>query len=150
LPNFDKISNLWIKIEEELIKLSQLLNQTPIDGLTLSSANCLFIDSNLKLLDPYVTETQRLFQNEPESVPFADDSNEAVQRINDWANEKTHGKIAKMFDRFDAKTNMIIANAIYFKVNVSKILNTHFWFTFSSPYTLHLKNQTRISIINLS
>jgi len=110
---------LSIQVEPELVKISHLLNQAPRDGLTLSTANRLFIDSHFKLLEPYLAETHRIFQAEPENVPFASDSNKAVQRINAWVNEKTNGKIDKLFEELDANTKLVIANAIYFKVNDS-------------------------------
>jgi len=82
----------------------------------LNTANRLFIDSRFKLLEPYLAETNRILQAEPENVPFSADGNRAFQRINDWVNQKTSGKITSVFEELGADTKLIIVNAIYFKV----------------------------------
>ena len=39
----------------------------------------------------------------------------SVDQVNNWCNEKTHGKISKILDDFPANTVMVLLNAIYFK-----------------------------------
>ena len=39
----------------------------------------------------------------------------SVDQVNQWCNEKTHGKITKILDNFPANTVMVLLNAIYFK-----------------------------------
>ncbi|MDR2756552.1 MAG: serpin family protein [Planctomycetaceae bacterium] len=40
---------------------------------------------------------------------------DALAAINDWFNEKTKGRIPKLFDNLDRDTKLIIGNAVYFK-----------------------------------
>ena len=38
-----------------------------------------------------------------------------VEQVNEWCNEKTHGKIQKIIDQLSPETIMILLNAVYFK-----------------------------------
>ena len=38
-----------------------------------------------------------------------------ADQVNKWCSEKTHGKINKIIDNIDSKTNMLILNAVYFR-----------------------------------
>lgn len=51
--------------------------------------------------------------------------------INKWAEEKTRGKITDVVDQINPDTNILIANAIYFKVHHSVV--------YLSLYALNLK-----------
>lgn len=42
---------------------------------------------------------------------------ESVEEVNNWSNEKTHGKIKKIIEELDVNTVMILLNAVYFKGN---------------------------------
>ena len=42
---------------------------------------------------------------------------ESVEEVNNWSNEKTHGKIKKIIEELDLNTVMILLNAVYFKGN---------------------------------
>lgn len=39
----------------------------------------------------------------------------SVQQVNNWCDEKTHGKISKIIDELDSAIQMILLNAVYFK-----------------------------------
>jgi serpin B len=53
-------------------------------------------------------------QSEVESVNFAS-KEKGIDLINSWVDEKTHGKIKKIFEELDPATELVITNAIYFK-----------------------------------
>ena len=40
---------------------------------------------------------------------------ESVEQVNNWCDEKTHGKITKILDRLESSVQMILLNAVYFK-----------------------------------
>lgn len=42
---------------------------------------------------------------------------ESVEEVNNWSDEKTHGKIKKIIEELDLNTVMILLNAVYFKGN---------------------------------
>ena len=39
----------------------------------------------------------------------------SVEQVNNWCNQKTHGKITEIIDKFPSLTQMILINAVYFK-----------------------------------
>lgn len=39
----------------------------------------------------------------------------SAQQVNNWCDEKTHGKISKIIDELDSAIQMILLNAVYFK-----------------------------------
>ena len=40
---------------------------------------------------------------------------ESVEQVNNWCNQKTHGKITEIIDKFSPFTVMVLINAVYFK-----------------------------------
>ena len=50
----------------------------------------------------------------------------SVDQVNEWCNNKTHGKINKILDKLDDNVMMIILNAIYFKGEWSSRFNERF------------------------
>ena len=40
---------------------------------------------------------------------------ESVEQVNNWCDEKTHGKITKILDKLESYVQMILLNAVYFK-----------------------------------
>ena len=41
----------------------------------------------------------------------------SANQVNNWCNEKTHGKITKIIDKLDSLTQMILLNAVTLKEN---------------------------------
>ena len=39
----------------------------------------------------------------------------SVEQVNNWCDEKTHGKIKKILDKLDSSVKMLLLNAVYFK-----------------------------------
>ena len=62
----------------------------------------------------FVSDNKNFFGAELAGVDF--ENPKSAQTINDWADEKTHGKIQNVVQfPFDPNTRLILANAIYFK-----------------------------------
>ena len=51
---------------------------------------------------------------------------ESVEQVNEWCNEKTHGKIKKIIDKLNPETIMILLNAVYFKGNWLRPFDKYF------------------------
>jgi serpin B len=81
---------------------------------TISLANALWIAENFKVLPEYVDTAKTYYNSEVESVNFAS-KEKGIDLINSWVDEKTHGKIKKIFEELDPATELVITNAIYFK-----------------------------------
>jgi len=86
-------------------------------GLTLESANSLWLQRNLPMQQPFMDAMARYFRSGVWQVDFNGNLPRAVKAINAWVKDKTHDKITKLFaDRdIDASTVLVLANAVYFK-----------------------------------
>ena len=51
---------------------------------------------------------------------------ESVEQVNEWCNEKTHGKIKKIIGQLNPETIMILLNAVYFKGNWMRPFDKYF------------------------
>jgi len=81
---------------------------------TFYSANSMWIDDQLIVKDSYINTMFENFDSEVMNIDLQ--SNQAVDKINGWIDDKTNGLINKLFDdEFDAMTALILMNAIYFK-----------------------------------
>lgn len=107
-----------IEIIQNLTYLSRSLNHQTTEGVTLKLANQLFVDDNFKISDQFSQEILNIFQATPENLPFAADSQKSIDRINQFVKEKTSGLIDKLINHLSSCTKLVIANAIYFKVNI--------------------------------
>ena len=81
---------------------------------TLEMANALWIADWFTPSQSYLDVARGTYLATVETVDFAAD---AVDRINQWASDKTRGKIKEVIDpqSVDGLTAMVISNAIYFK-----------------------------------
>jgi serpin B len=86
-------------------------------GLTLESANSLWLQQNLPMQQPFMDAMARYFKSGVWQVDFAGNLPGAVKAINAWVTDKTHEKITKLFadGDIDASTALVLANAVYFK-----------------------------------
>jgi serpin B len=50
----------------------------------------------------------------------------SAQQVNNWCDEKTHGKISKIIDELDSAIQMILINAVYFKGTWKNTFNEKF------------------------
>ena len=86
------------------------------DYATLNMANALWIADWFAPYESYLDITRSTYLADAQTVDFTDET-DSVDRINDWAAEKTNDKITKVIDKEDVgdDTAMVINNAIYFK-----------------------------------
>lgn len=80
---------------------------------TFESANSIWAAKGLQLKPPFVNAAYQYYDALVRNVDFS--SGTAAKTINDWCNDKTHGKIDKIMDHTDAATQLMLLNAVYFK-----------------------------------
>jgi serpin B len=92
--------------------LAAQLNGRP--DVVLNLANGVWVQEGFHLKPAFSADNQKFFQAQLASVDFRTPS--AANRINDWAQQQTHGKIKDVVRYpFPAQTRLLLANAIYFK-----------------------------------
>jgi len=80
----------------------------------LNLANGLWIQQGFSLKPAFVADNRKFFQAELADVDFGQP--QSAQAINDWADQKTKGKILGVVQfPFPRLTRLVLANAIYFK-----------------------------------
>ncbi len=77
------------------------------------SSNSLWAAKDFSLKDAYKEQLEESFAAESYSVDFS--LPETLGEINDWCAAKTDGKIKKMLESLDARTRIILINALLFK-----------------------------------
>ncbi|CAJ0947610.1 unnamed protein product [Ranitomeya imitator] len=105
-------------VSEEMIhkgfqKLLNIINQ-PKSGFELDSANALFIDTKLNLLNKFLDDAKKFYRSEAISTDFHK-VQEALEQINSYVEKKTNGKIKDLLDNLDPMTALVIVNTIFFK-----------------------------------
>ena len=101
----DKLNGLHKDLDHSLQSQSDV---------TLDLANAIWFETGLELKPAFVSTNQDFFQAELASVNFK--TPEAADAINAWAKKNTQGKITDIVSfPFPAATQVILANAIYFK-----------------------------------
>lgn len=94
----------------ELIKVLT----TPVDKVTLTVADSLWVDSRHVTLRPgYQKQMRSSYDAELTALDFS--KPEAVVRINGWASKATHGRISEVIDKIDPVDRVLLLNAVYFK-----------------------------------
>ena len=92
--------------------LNQSLNSQT--NVILNLANAIWFQDGLHLKPGFVSTNSRFFQAELAPVDFQ--KPDSAKTINDWGSDHTHGKIKDIVKwPFDPLTQVILANAIYFK-----------------------------------
>ncbi|NOZ46827.1 MAG: serpin family protein [Chlorobi bacterium] len=104
---------------EKVAKSFSLFNSTISNynstEISLEIANGIFADSNWKFLDSYFSFIKNNFDATIQNINMHDKQN-ATKIINEWSNEKTHGKIPEIINENDLDlARLILANSIYFK-----------------------------------
>ena len=99
--------------KSDLLSQYQSFNKEATLSESYSIANKIFIDEHLQL-NNFIEEN---FADETQKVNFRDEPETCRLRINKWVEEKTNNKIQEQLtpDMVNSYTNLIIANAIYFK-----------------------------------
>ena len=98
------------KISETLLRLN------PEDeNYSLEVANALWIKDEYQIKQDYIDTAKTHYSSTVDNVDFVSD--DGVNTINSWTNEKTQGKIQDILapGSTDELTRMAITNAVYFK-----------------------------------
>uniref|UniRef100_A0A8C3SHW8 Serpin domain-containing protein n=1 Tax=Chelydra serpentina TaxID=8475 RepID=A0A8C3SHW8_CHESE len=101
------------EIHEGFHHLIHMLNR-PDSEIQVNIGNALFIDDQLKLLQKFLEDAKTLYESEAFLSNFQN-SAEAEKQINDYIENKTHGKIANLVKDLDPFTVMVLVNYIFFK-----------------------------------
>lgn len=96
----------------ELSPPSLLLKSQPY---VIDSASALLVSKDFALNQTYRKIITRAFDAPVEAVDFHEDSSKTVDLVNDWAREKTRGKIEKILEHIPAQTKLLLLNALYFR-----------------------------------
>ena len=92
-----------------------MLGQLPTSGgdLKLEIANGLWIQKKAGIKPDFVTNAHDFYNAEAASVDLHGSA--AIDAINDWVNDHTHGTIPSMIGGLDPQTVMVVVDAVYFK-----------------------------------
>ena len=95
---------------------AKLLDYLPVynDVMKLALANNVWFSNKYPSTSAeYTTKMTDIFKATPSSVDFSKSS--TVDALNNWADANTFGMIPTIVEDIDPKTNMMMANALYFK-----------------------------------
>jgi RNA polymerase sigma factor (sigma-70 family) len=101
-------SNTFNSANSELMKGLQSKDKKSI----LEIANSIWIRDSFKVENAFIKENMQFFDASVNNVPF---NQQTIKRINDWADEKTHGKITEIIKELKPLEVMVLVNAVYFK-----------------------------------
>ncbi len=92
-----------------------LMTQAPLadPSVTLETANILTTANDLTLAQPFKNDMHQYYHAEAESLDFSQPT--ALQFLNNWCSQKTHGMIPAIFNELDPTARLILMNATYFK-----------------------------------
>jgi serpin B len=100
------------ELNEAIKRLNQSFNSQ--SDVTLNLANGIWFQKEFHLKQGFVSHSKYFFGVEPAGIDFS--SPKSARIINDWAVEKTRGKIKDLVQfPFPPLTRLVLANAIYFK-----------------------------------
>jgi len=85
---------------------------TNVNGNLLEIANSMWYDEGFPVEPEFISLNSHYYDAEVNEIDFG--GADAVTAINDWVNDKTHGKIEEIIDAIDPAVMMILINAIYF------------------------------------
>jgi serine protease inhibitor len=94
--------------------VAQSLND-PNTNVILNTANAIWYRSGISVNPDFLTVNREFFDATVEPLDFSDPA--AMDVINNWASEKTHGRISHLADGMidPANARLFLANAVYFK-----------------------------------
>ncbi|XP_075047864.1 alpha-1-antitrypsin-like protein GS55-MS [Mixophyes fleayi] len=93
-------------------QLLQILNRPKVDQ-QLSTANALFVDQKIQLLEKFSEDVKNFYQSEAISTDFQN-SEEAKNQINSYVEKKTNGLVKDLLDSLDQQTVLVLINTIFF------------------------------------
>ena len=87
------------------------------DGISVQSANSVWLQKGLAMDPTFMSSLSRYFASGVWQVDFASDPAGAIDALNRWVAQETHGHITTLFapGAITNQTALILANAVYFK-----------------------------------
>uniref|UniRef100_K7FUQ7 Alpha-1-antitrypsin-like n=2 Tax=Pelodiscus sinensis TaxID=13735 RepID=K7FUQ7_PELSI len=113
------------EIHEGFCHLVHVLNR-PDKNIQVKMGNALFLQKTLKPLNKFLEDLKNFYKSEVFSTDFYNSTN-ALKQINNYIENKTHGKIANLVQDLDPLTVMVLINYIFFEAHWEK--------PFDSSYT---------------
>jgi serine protease inhibitor len=104
-------------IDASYAKLLTTLKTADPD-VQLAIANSLWVNQNVTLKKPFISNVQQFYQAEISNLDFANPTAKNV--INKWVEQKTVNKIPKIINSTSPEDALYLINAIYFKGNWTK------------------------------
>uniref|UniRef100_A0A2M4AK66 Putative serine proteinase inhibitor n=1 Tax=Anopheles triannulatus TaxID=58253 RepID=A0A2M4AK66_9DIPT len=102
----------------------EFLDDPPIQSNVVQLANGIFLQQGLVNNSSFVRMAKELYQAQMAHVNYREQPEEARNTINRWVNETTRGRIEEIIvDNFDRTTQMVVANALYFKATWETFFN---------------------------
>lgn len=91
--------------------------ETKSRNYVLSTANRVYFHQKTHILDSYTADCLKYYNAEPLSVDFETSEEKIRKQINKWVEDRTNEKIKNLIgnERLNARTIMVIVNAVYFK-----------------------------------
>jgi serpin B len=83
--------------------------------VTLSSANAVWLQKGFPVKQTFLDTLASYYGAGIWQTDFAGHMTDALAAIDSWTRNNTHGKITKLFDQLDPTTQLVLANAVYFK-----------------------------------
>jgi len=105
LPTDEEINQAYKDLSDKLLKAD--------DKVTFTSANSIWYTDKAKLQAPFLQQNSTYFNATIQALNFS--STTAKNTINDWAGEKTKGKIQNVVPAIEPEDRLFLINAIYFK-----------------------------------
>jgi serpin B len=112
---FEEVLNYHGLTREEINEITRELIHvlvTNVKGNLLEIANSMWYDKGFPVEPGFITLNNHYFDAEVNELDFRLAG--AVETINHWVGDKTHGKIEEIIDNIDPEVMMILINAIYF------------------------------------
>lgn len=110
-------SDFYTEYATNYLQLLERYENLRIEGSSaiFDVANRMFKQVGFSVKRDYIALMKHFYKSKVEEVDFG--TQEAVDIINEFVEDKTNGKIKNLLDRLDALTQMVIINAVYFKDN---------------------------------
>jgi serine protease inhibitor len=112
---FEQVLNYEGLTREEVNEITKELISvlvTNVEGNLLEIANSLWNDEGFPIKQDFIDLNANYFDAEVRVIDLQTAA--ALEGINKWASDQTHGKIDEILDKIDPATAMILINAIYF------------------------------------
>jgi serine protease inhibitor len=112
---FEEVLNYEGLTREEVNEITkELINVlvTNVKGNLLEIANSIWCDEGFPVKQGFIDLNSTYYDAQVKEIDLQ--TAQALETINDWVSEKTHGKIDRILEKIEPSTVMILLNALYF------------------------------------